>query len=211
MLTPRLTSCRTCAEVPNLLATINCKIAEISLSLYQNITLMLSRPVDGSLIEDLLHYKRILTYKYCNPDYAVDYTIEKIASKVRSKTAGTNKACDSVVSIFTTTTTSTSTSTTTTTSTSSTTTTTTTTIAPFTAFNISTTTGHACLFPELSPYDQTYYHNGEGVYPTLGDLVYTDNGITLAVDILSPDHLQMANNDYLQTDVEGIVTSIQCK
>lgn len=115
MLTPRLTSCRTCAEIPNLLATINCKIASLSLNLYQNVTLMLNKPIDGCLIDDLLHYKRILTFKYCNPDYAVDYTVENIASKVRSKTAGTNKACDSVVSLFTTTTTSTSSTTTTTT------------------------------------------------------------------------------------------------
>lgn len=121
MLNPRLTSCRVCAEIPNLLATINCKVSSESLKIYQNLTLMLNRPVDGCLIDDLIHYKRILTWKYCNPDYAVDYTVEKIASKVRQKTAGSNKACDSVVSMFTTTTTSTST-------TSSTTTTTTTTI-----------------------------------------------------------------------------------
>lgn len=126
MLNPRLTSCRVCAEIPNLLATINCKVASESLKIYQNLTLMLNRPVDGCLIEDLIHYKRILNYKYCNPDYAVDYTVEKIASKVRQKAAGTNKACDSVISMFTTTTT--STSSTTTTSTSSSTTTTTTTI-----------------------------------------------------------------------------------
>ena len=117
MLTPRLTSCRTCEEIPNLLATINCKIGELSLNLYQNVTLMLNRPVDGCLIDDLLHYKRILTFKYCNPDYAVDYTVMNIASKIREKAAGTNKACDSVVSMFTTTTTSTSTSSTTTTTT----------------------------------------------------------------------------------------------
>ena len=117
MLNPRLTSCRTCAEVPNLLATIDCKVSAESIKLYRNLTLMLNTPFDGCLIDDLLHYKRILTFKYCNPDYAVDYTVEKIASKVRQKTAGTNKACDSTVSMFTTTTTSTSSTTTTTTTT----------------------------------------------------------------------------------------------
>jgi hypothetical protein len=98
----------------------------------------LNNPIDGCLIDDLLHYKRILTFKYCNPDYAVDYTVEQIASKVRQKAVGANKACDSVISMFTTTTTSTSSTTTTstssttttTTSSSSTTTTTTTTAAP---------------------------------------------------------------------------------
>lgn len=107
MLNPRLTSCRTCAEIPNLLATINCKIADEASSLYQNVTLLLNRPIDGCLIEDLLHYKRILTYKHCNPDYAINFTVEQIASKVRQKTAGTNKGCDSTISMFTTTTTTT--------------------------------------------------------------------------------------------------------
>ena len=31
---------------------------------------------------DLLQYKRILTYKACNPNYCKDYTIEQIASRV---------------------------------------------------------------------------------------------------------------------------------
>jgi len=111
MLNPRLTSCRTCAEIPNLLATIDCKVTTESLKIYQNITLMLNKPVDGCLIDDLIHYKRILTWKYCNPDYAGNYTVQKIASKVRQKTAGSNKACDSTVSIFTTSSTTTTTTT----------------------------------------------------------------------------------------------------
>lgn len=107
MLTPRLTSCRTCAEIPNLIATIDCALAKMSQSLYKNMTLMLNKPIDGCLMEDLLHYKRILTYKYCNEDYACKYSVEQIASKVREKTVGSNKTCNSVVSLFTTTTTTT--------------------------------------------------------------------------------------------------------
>lgn len=117
MLTPRLTICRTCAEVPSLLTTINCKISEVTKNLYQNVTLMVNKPFDGCLVEDLLHYKRILTYKNCNPDYAVDYTVESIASKVRSKTFGVSANCSSPVSLFTTTTTTTTIAPTTTTTT----------------------------------------------------------------------------------------------
>ena len=29
------------------------------------------------LYGDLLNYKRILTYKYCNPDYAASFSVEK--------------------------------------------------------------------------------------------------------------------------------------
>ena len=36
-----------------------------------------------SPIGDLLNYKRILTYKYCNPDYAKRYTVKRIASRVK--------------------------------------------------------------------------------------------------------------------------------
>jgi hypothetical protein len=34
-------------------------------------------------MNDLLNYKRILTFKLVNPDYAKDFTVEMIASKVK--------------------------------------------------------------------------------------------------------------------------------
>lgn len=122
MLNARLTRCNVCAEIPNLLASIDAKVAQQAMKMYQNMTLLLNRPIEACSIEDLLHYKRILTFKYLNEDYAACYTVEMIASKVRSKTVGVNNDCDCTVSMFTTTTTSSSSS-------SSSTTTTTTTIS----------------------------------------------------------------------------------
>lgn len=83
MLSPRLTNC--CAEqtIPALLADIDCKMAELAKNEYNNIVFSLNYPVPGTVISDLLNYKRILTYKYCNPDYAGHYTVKMIASKVK--------------------------------------------------------------------------------------------------------------------------------
>lgn len=83
MLTPRLTNCVACVDIPTLLADINCKIFEIGKKLYNNTIFSLNQPIDGNVMFDLLNYQRILTYKYCNPDYASCYTVEMIASKVK--------------------------------------------------------------------------------------------------------------------------------
>lgn len=125
MLTPRLTNCVECADIPSLLDSIDCKVFQIAGKLYNNTIFALNSPIDGIVMFDLLSYRRILTYKYCNPDYAGSYTVNEIASKVRRYTAGCVKTCYDVPDC-TTSTTSTSTSTTSTTSTSSTTSTTTT-------------------------------------------------------------------------------------
>jgi len=105
MLTPRLTNCVECADVPSLLESIDCKIFEIAGKLYNNTIFALNRPIDGNVMFDLLTYKRILTYKYCNIDYAGDYTVNMIASKVRRYTAGCVRPCYDVPDIVTTTTT----------------------------------------------------------------------------------------------------------
>lgn len=83
MLSPRLTNCIECASIKALLADIDCKMAEIANNLYNNVVFSLNRPISGVVTNDLLNYKRILTYKYCNPDYAKDYTVAMIASKVK--------------------------------------------------------------------------------------------------------------------------------
>jgi len=80
-----------------------------------------------------------------------------------------------------------------------------------TSFNVSSTTGHACFAPDLSPYNNILYHDGAGAYPTIGDIVYDDSaGVTPTV-ISSPDHLQMASLAYLQTSATGVMESIACK
>ena len=83
MLTPRLTNCLACADIPTLLTDINCKLFELGKRLYSNTVFSLNQPLDGNVMFDLLNYQRILTYKYCNPDYAPEYTVSMIASKVK--------------------------------------------------------------------------------------------------------------------------------
>lgn len=125
MLSPRLTNCVECTTIPFLINEIDCKIAQLAGNLYNNIVFMLNQPVPANVMIDLLNYRRILTFKYCNPDYAGCFTVPMIASKVKILTVN-NKPMVRPSCGTTTTTSSSSTSTTTTSSTSSTTTTTTT-------------------------------------------------------------------------------------
>ena len=83
MLSPRLTSCPECASIPALIADIDCKLASLGNNLYNNIVFMLNQPVPGGVMLDLINYRRILTYKYCNPDYAAPFTVNMIASRVK--------------------------------------------------------------------------------------------------------------------------------
>jgi hypothetical protein len=83
MLTPRLTNCLECAEIPSLIADIDCKLAEMSSALYNNIVFMLNKNIAYEAISDLINYKRILSYKICNPNYAGHFTVNMIASKIK--------------------------------------------------------------------------------------------------------------------------------
>jgi hypothetical protein len=83
MLTPRLTNCTECADILSLLDDINCKIGKLAKIMYNNIMFAINKPISQTLMFDLLNYKRILTYKVCNPNYAGDYTVTMIASKIK--------------------------------------------------------------------------------------------------------------------------------
>jgi hypothetical protein len=83
MITPRLTTCSECSSITTLLQEIECKLATMSGALYNNMTLMLNQPVKASVFIDLITYRRILQYKAVNSDYAVYYTIDQIASKIK--------------------------------------------------------------------------------------------------------------------------------
>lgn len=83
MLSPRLTNCVQCSDICSLLSDIDCKLAELANDQYNNIVFSLNRPNKGVVMGDLLNYKRILTYRICNPDYASPYPIQMIASKVK--------------------------------------------------------------------------------------------------------------------------------
>jgi len=83
MLSPRLTNCVDCATIPSLLTDIDCKLKDLAKIEYNNLVFILNSRISGDVMSALLNYKRILTYKYCNPDYASDYSVEDIASKVK--------------------------------------------------------------------------------------------------------------------------------
>jgi hypothetical protein len=83
MLSPRLTNCPECASIPSLIAEIDCKLADLASNLYNNVVFMLNQPVPGGTMLDLLNYRRILIYKYCNPNYNAEFTVNMIASRVK--------------------------------------------------------------------------------------------------------------------------------
>lgn len=139
MLTPRLTNCPECSDIPTLLQDIDCKMAQWAKKLYNNTIFALNQAIDGNAMFDLLNYKRILTYKFCNSDYGGYYTVNMIASKVKLLTAGC-KCKDCVPNVIPDETTSTSTTSSTSSTTSSTTSTTTTTTTTLPVTTTSTTT-----------------------------------------------------------------------
>ena len=94
MLTPRLTNCQDCHKIPDLLRKIDCKIAELANSAYNNVVFMLGDCVPATAIVQLLAYKRILTFKYCNPHYGGSLSVNDIAGKVIRLTSGCVAKCN---------------------------------------------------------------------------------------------------------------------
>lgn len=83
MLYSKLSDCTYCNDIPTLINDIDCKIIEISKSLYNNTVYMLNKHMCLNNVNKLLIYKRILLYKQCNFEYARKYTIEMIANKIK--------------------------------------------------------------------------------------------------------------------------------
>ena len=83
MLTPRLTNCEDCDDILSLIGEIDCRVATLADSMYNNVTLMLNYPINTSSLFALLNYKRILQCRYVNPNYACDYSLYDIASRVK--------------------------------------------------------------------------------------------------------------------------------
>lgn len=94
MLSPRLTNCPECADINSLIASIDCKINEMSKALYNNTVYMLNKNIDTTEINSLLIYRRILTYKMFNVEYAKDYPLNTILGKVKRLTAGCITHCN---------------------------------------------------------------------------------------------------------------------
>jgi hypothetical protein len=83
MLTPRLINYPACGTIPALLKDIDCRLAELSSNLYNNLVYALNQPIPATAMMDLLNYRRILVYKFCNENYALPFTVEMIASRVK--------------------------------------------------------------------------------------------------------------------------------
>ena len=83
MLTYRLTDCVEGTTIPVLLTDIDCKLTEMSKNLYNDIVFALNNPISSTVMIDLLNYKRILMYKLVNPDYAGEFSVNQIASKIK--------------------------------------------------------------------------------------------------------------------------------
>ncbi len=94
MLSPRLTHCPECADIPSLLKKIDCKLAELGNNLYNNISYMLNKRVPADDITQLIGYRRILMYKFINPSYLEKYSIAMIASRVIRLTVGCVSRCN---------------------------------------------------------------------------------------------------------------------
>jgi hypothetical protein len=55
---------------------------------------MLNKPIPAGDMLELIAYRRILMYKYINPNYAHKYTVNMIASRVIRLTAGCVSRCN---------------------------------------------------------------------------------------------------------------------
>jgi len=201
MLTPRLTNCQDCHKIPDLLKSIDCKLAELGNNMYNNVVFMLGRDVPAYTISQLLAYKRILTFKYCNPSYAGTISVNDIAAKVIRLTSGCVSRCNTptVCEITTCCVTVVPNPSTTTTSTSST-TTTTTTVLPTTSTTTSTTTldpdcrVEGCFqvrsFNPVSSCDEPFNTNNPEGFPNAvtGNGTKTlSNGVVLTTTYTGPD------------------------
>lgn len=83
MLEPRLNDCIDCATIPVLINNIDDRIAFLANDEYNNIVYDLNHYINGQVIFDLLEYKQILEWKFCNADYCKAFTVPMIASRVQ--------------------------------------------------------------------------------------------------------------------------------
>ena len=72
MLTPRLTDCLVNCTIPFTLTEIDERLTYWAKLQYNNIIFSMNNYIPGEVINDLLHYKQILTYRLCNPEYAME-------------------------------------------------------------------------------------------------------------------------------------------
>ena len=83
MLSPKLINCSECSNISVLLSDIDNALTNYAFKLYNNTIFALNKNINKEALSDLIQYKRILTYKICNPDYASPYSIQMIASRIK--------------------------------------------------------------------------------------------------------------------------------
>jgi hypothetical protein len=71
MLSPRLTDCVVNSSIPATLTKIDERLTYWANRQYNNIVFSMNNYIPGEVINDLLNYKQILTYRLCTPDYAM--------------------------------------------------------------------------------------------------------------------------------------------
>ena len=86
MLSPRLTDCVIDASIPATLTQIDERLTYWANLQYNNIVFSVNNYIPGEIIQDLLNYKQILTYRLCNPTYAMVCglpTTSQVVSRVK--------------------------------------------------------------------------------------------------------------------------------
>ena len=86
MLSPRLTDCVIDASIPATLTQIDERLTYWANLQYNNIVFSVNNYIPGEVVQDLLNYKQILTYRLCNPTYAMICglpTTSQVVSRVK--------------------------------------------------------------------------------------------------------------------------------
>ena len=86
-------SCKKCENIPKLLASIDCKLAELGNNLYNNISYLLNKNNDICNISKLLVYKNILIAKNNNSNYLKNWCFCSITTQVKKLTIGCVNKC----------------------------------------------------------------------------------------------------------------------
>ena len=86
MLSPRLTDCVIDGSIPVALLQIDERLTYWANRQYNNIIFSMNNYIPEEIINDLLNYKQILTYRLCNPTYAMVCglpTTSQVVSRVK--------------------------------------------------------------------------------------------------------------------------------
>lgn len=83
MLKANLNECTDCVNLLDLLCQIDEKLKYYAENQLNNMTLMLNRAYDKCVMSDLLHYKQIVTHRLFYPQYASEYLLSSIISRIK--------------------------------------------------------------------------------------------------------------------------------